>query len=355
MLALFSRQSMLLYPLIAWALVFPLKPWKSRGWVFPSAASLTVAAYMIMIKSMSGTPDVFTLEISARLQLSGELFRLLLRHPLFNPVAGLPFLALAVWGAVAGFRKKDFTVVVLAAAAPAIFTSSVSMSLYPGDQINYAMRMPLWGILPVLSGAGAARLAEAAKGMASERGKFAAVAAVAAGCLLWPLGPYLKLLAEKNPQAQEYRIIRDHARAVGAGTLKLPSGRSPKAPSWSAPLSAFGVARPVPEMEDGKPGPVSVYSGLNCHSFSLEDLAGRDEIVSRLFSPGITNLLWGPPEAVLDSVGAGRPPPQRPECRDFAAMGLRFEKWGDVVIERQEPLFIYYTAPVIPVGVWRRD
>jgi hypothetical protein len=358
-LAFFSRQSMFFLPALSWALILPLRPWKDHPRMVAAAAATTIAVYAWMAVSLGTTNDALAVSLLKEILFHGRPSILVLRHPLLHFPESLAILVFLAIGTVQAVRSREHTAVCLAAAATVAGMSSIGLSVFNLPQLEYGMRMPLFGLILPLAGMGVSHCVEIVRArLHSDFAANAAAVAAVAACALLPAREYREMHSVTNLQEQEYRIIRRNIDSIHPDKLRVPPADSALQPSYAPPYAAFGAKKGrIRELSKNETRPVTVFAGLQCYAYSLEELAGdrRREFsakIPRLISSG---AFLGEKDEALRLSGLEAPAGRRQGCEDVARIANRFEHWGTITVYEDDLPFVYYSGRVIPVGVWVLD
>ena len=383
-LAFYSRQTMAYWPFVAGALAASGRPWRSQE---KRSRWACVAPFLLL--GLLLLPGIATTGSAGRDSFSVTLLLFSLFagftepsflfspiHPLFRLGESLPVLLLAGIAAVAVVRRPSATPVALLAGAAIAWLATIGLSMHPGYGVEYGFRLPLFSLLLPIVGIGADEVRRlAARIGRNGRWLSSGVAALLlGGLLLWPVTALRGVAEAADVQNQEYQLIRENLPTLtGPATLHVPVSDNERAPSCAPSVGLLRrfLSEDVLLVHDGEndggerpssAGPVYVYNGVHCSTYSLVETVGED--AETLFEgrsdrartvdsyATVVDWFWSDPDRIFEMFGVRPPTGGRDVCRATVPEGARFDQWGEVIVSRHELPHVYYTRPRIPIGVW---
>lgn len=370
-LAFYSRQTLFFWPLLVLALFVRGHP---LAWISQRAAlvSLFLVGLLLLFQAALFYPrDDPT--VTARL-LAYSLFLLpvpsfLLKHPLLRVEESLGVIV-GLAGFILLVRRSNRALAVTTIGGLISFIFSFGASFHPGVGVEYCMRLPVFVLLLPAAGVGFAAVRQM---LLSRLGsclfpRIGTDILVLSFAALAPMPGFLQSTSYRDAQAQEYEILRAHLATDGAEELFFVYSTGPKtAATGGASLTQTPCWRPPPtvmRVTDSRPTVASghrlYFQSIFCFSWSLSEIVRLppDEIIATVMQWDLAKIadfldaVWFRPEEAIAALGGVLPTGMRPECLEVIKGASDFELWGYVVVRRNELPHIYYTANIIPVGVW---
>lgn len=362
LLACYSRQPCMIVLPTTILIALPKTEWLSwlrRRAVLVTLVLVTVALTPRILLTVSDTGTTFRgLGILFSLATDWSFWT---RHPYLRLDESFAMLPVVAIGLVTVWRHGWALGVALTVGWLASLIASLGFSFHPSYFEEYAVRLPTFYLGLFLAGHGAGALYQRLRPHIASPTVWAAVTLAA---LSAPAFGLIRVANDRDPQAQELSIVTNAAAERPPHRAFAPRFNLGYPPvEYDLPRLGFVAAGwDTAEGHQERVLPEVRFQGIGCYAFGpfeLFRLPDVNTLLDRLAQMPPADLaafckeIWDAPEAAIRRMGGVPPAPgPRPECA--ARPGEMFEHWGDVMVDRQQLIHVYFSQSRIPIGVWRQ-
>jgi hypothetical protein len=348
-LAVYTRQTIYLWPPIAFGVAIARSPRRVLRWpAFWPAASLVAAALVVRVLSAQHAgADMVSISALPRFYARPAMIvSLLAWHPFFDVARfAAAYLPLGLFGAVVLLRRGALGAAWLTGSAAYFLLTLPFGWASPG--IELAFRLPAAALAFIAVGAGAGVLLQR-----PVTAGLVALAALAPGALSgWDEARRV------SPSAQEWRWLERQAAALPKRVAIVDASLRDPQPSYRlarGPFRRHGVEVSLVREADGMAEPLYFVEGVGCRAFSLVEL--MDPAVRALPDDAAMDWLF---DHAMPALARHEAPPGllpipavRPEC----AAALNVPTAGEEVVIDAAPgewPFVAYGASPVPLRLHR--